>query len=199
MCQYLQIKSVFIGNLQVWPFLMIVVCFCLIFCALQKASTPQLVNAVSEDESGKGNLGFLHAFVASISVIIVSELGDKTFFIAAIMAMRYNRIVVLAGAMLALGVMTCLSGWKRWKDGCVCLFLTLVQIYSNEVTATFVFQCCLDMPPPLSPESTHTMCQLLYLPFSEYVCWERGWKWVQMKVRRSWRRCRQRSRKKMKR
>lgn len=65
---------------------------------------------MSEDGSGKGNLGFLHAFVAAISVIIVSELGDKTFFIAAIMAMRYNRLVVLTGAMLALGVMTCLSG-----------------------------------------------------------------------------------------
>lgn len=64
----------------------------------------------SEDESSKGNSGFIHAFVAAISVIIVSELGDKTFFIAAIMAMRYNRLVVLAGAMLALGVMTCLSG-----------------------------------------------------------------------------------------
>lgn len=48
--------------------------------------------------------------MASISVIIVSELGDKTFFIAAIMAMRYNRLIVLAGAMLALGLMTCLSG-----------------------------------------------------------------------------------------
>jgi putative Ca2+/H+ antiporter (TMEM165/GDT1 family) len=48
--------------------------------------------------------------VASFSVIIVSELGDKTFFIAAIMAMRYNRLTVLVGAMLALGVMTCLSG-----------------------------------------------------------------------------------------
>lgn len=40
----------------------------------------------------------------------MSELGDKTFFIAAIMAMRYNRLTVLAGAMLALGLMTCLSG-----------------------------------------------------------------------------------------
>ena len=48
--------------------------------------------------------------MAAISVIIVSELGDKTFFIAAIMAMRYNRLTVLAGAMLALGLMTCLSG-----------------------------------------------------------------------------------------
>jgi putative Ca2+/H+ antiporter (TMEM165/GDT1 family) len=47
--------------------------------------------------------------VAAISVINVSELGDKTFFIAAIMAMRYHRLTVLAGAMLALALMTCLS------------------------------------------------------------------------------------------
>ncbi|XP_057313051.1 transmembrane protein 165-like isoform X2 [Hydractinia symbiolongicarpus] len=52
---------------------------------------------------------FLHAFIASISVIIVSELGDKTFFIAAIMAMRHSRIIVFTGAIGALGLMTVLS------------------------------------------------------------------------------------------
>ncbi|KAM9385976.1 putative divalent cation/proton antiporter TMEM165 [Pholidichthys leucotaenia] len=76
----------------------------------QKATAlHQPVPVVSEDATTKGNLGFIHAFAASISVIIVSELGDKTFFIAAIMAMRYNRLTVLGGAMLALGLMTCLS------------------------------------------------------------------------------------------
>ncbi|KAK3516489.1 hypothetical protein QTP70_019874 [Hemibagrus guttatus] len=76
----------------------------------EKAPTGQpAAPAISPDEPSKGNLGFIHAFVAAISVIIVSELGDKTFFIAAIMAMRYNRLTVLAGAMLALGLMTCLS------------------------------------------------------------------------------------------
>lgn len=58
------------------------------------------------------DLGFIHAFVASISVILVSELGDKTFFIAAIMAMRHPRLVVFAGAIAALGLMTVLSGKK---------------------------------------------------------------------------------------
>ena len=53
--------------------------------------------------------GFLHAFVASLSVIIVSELGDKTFFIAAIMAMKHARSTVFAGAIAALGIMTLLS------------------------------------------------------------------------------------------
>jgi len=53
---------------------------------------------------------FVHAFVASLSVIIVSELGDKTFFIAAILAMRHSRLLVFAGAIAALGLMTVLSG-----------------------------------------------------------------------------------------
>jgi len=53
--------------------------------------------------------GFLHAFIASLSVIIVSELGDKTFFIAAIMAMRHPRTTVFIGAIGALGLMTVLS------------------------------------------------------------------------------------------
>ena len=47
--------------------------------------------------------------MASISVIIVSELGDKTFFIAAIMAMRHSRFIVFLGAIGALGLMTVLS------------------------------------------------------------------------------------------
>jgi len=55
------------------------------------------------------NFGFIHAFIASISVIVVSELGDKTFFIAAIMAMRHSRLIIYAGAMSALGAMTILS------------------------------------------------------------------------------------------
>jgi putative Ca2+/H+ antiporter (TMEM165/GDT1 family) len=53
--------------------------------------------------------GFFHAFFASFSVIVVSEIGDKTFFIAAIMAMKHPRTIVYAGAMLALGLMTLLS------------------------------------------------------------------------------------------
>lgn len=55
------------------------------------------------------NLGFVHAFIASISVIVVSEIGDKTFFIAAILAMRHSRLITYSGAMGALGAMTILS------------------------------------------------------------------------------------------
>lgn len=45
-------------------------------------------------------VGFVHAFIASLSVILVSELGDKTFFIAAIMAMQHSRLIVFAGGKL---------------------------------------------------------------------------------------------------
>ena len=38
--------------------------------------------------------GFLHGFVESLSVILVSEIGDKTFFIAAILAMSNNKLTV---------------------------------------------------------------------------------------------------------
>lgn len=61
------------------------------------------------DEFADSTLGFWHAFVASISVILVSEIGDKTFFIAAIMAMRHSRMTVFAGALSALFLMTVLS------------------------------------------------------------------------------------------
>ncbi|KAH8288314.1 hypothetical protein KR054_000894 [Drosophila jambulina] len=55
----------------------------------------------------KGN--FIDAFTASISVILLTELGDKTFFIAAIMAMRHPRLIVFGGAIAALALMTVLS------------------------------------------------------------------------------------------
>jgi putative Ca2+/H+ antiporter (TMEM165/GDT1 family) len=62
-----------------------------------------------DSNSSKTNLGFIHAFLASISVILVSEIGDKTFFIAAIMAMKSPRMIVYLGAIFALGLMTLLS------------------------------------------------------------------------------------------
>lgn len=43
-------------------------------------------------------------------MIIVSELGDKTFFIAAIMAMRHSRSTVFMAAMSAIFIMNTLAG-----------------------------------------------------------------------------------------
>ena len=42
-------------------------------------------------------------------LLLFPKLGDKTFFIAAIMAMRHSRLIIYAGAMSALGAMTILS------------------------------------------------------------------------------------------
>lgn len=52
---------------------------------------------------------FEKGFFASFAMIILSELGDKTFFIAAILAMRHPRLVVFSGAISALALMTVLS------------------------------------------------------------------------------------------
>lgn len=49
------------------------------------------------------------AFAQSFAMILASEIGDKTFLIAAIMAMRHPRGVVFAGAFGSLVVMSCLS------------------------------------------------------------------------------------------
>uniref|UniRef100_A0A1B0FBS4 GDT1 family protein n=1 Tax=Glossina morsitans morsitans TaxID=37546 RepID=A0A1B0FBS4_GLOMM len=57
----------------------------------------------------KGKTGFIDAFTASVCVILFTELGDKTFFIAAIMAMRHPRLIIFAGAISALALMTILS------------------------------------------------------------------------------------------
>jgi putative Ca2+/H+ antiporter (TMEM165/GDT1 family) len=51
----------------------------------------------------------LTAFTAGLLLITVSELGDKTFFIAAILAMRHSRRLVLIGATAALAAMTIIS------------------------------------------------------------------------------------------
>jgi putative Ca2+/H+ antiporter (TMEM165/GDT1 family) len=45
----------------------------------------------------------------SFAMIIATELGDKTFFIAAVLSMRNNRLPVFGGAVAALIVMTILS------------------------------------------------------------------------------------------
>jgi len=45
----------------------------------------------------------------AVAVIVVSEIGDKTFLIAAILAMRHSRLIVFVGAISALALMSLLS------------------------------------------------------------------------------------------
>ena len=51
----------------------------------------------------------LQAFTAGLLLITVSELGDKTFFIAVILAIKYSRKLVFGGVMAALTAMTVIS------------------------------------------------------------------------------------------
>ena len=50
-----------------------------------------------------------HAFYTSLTMIVISELGDKTFLVAALMAMKHDRWVVFTGAFVALALMSVLS------------------------------------------------------------------------------------------
>lgn len=58
--------------------------------------------------------GFGASFLKSWGMILVSEIGDKTFFIAAVMAMRNSRRQVFGGAAGALAAMTVLSALMGW-------------------------------------------------------------------------------------
>ena len=71
----------------------------------------------------------LAAFTAGLLLITVSELGDKTFFIAVILAMRHSRLLVFAGALAALAAMTVLSVLL----GRAASFLPAVYIHVAEI------------------------------------------------------------------
>jgi len=98
-----------------------------------KSDTSNSVAAPSGDAATEPKKGPASAFIASFSTIIVSELGDKTFFIAAIMAMRYNRMAVLAGALLALFLMTGIS--TAFGQ----LVTALIPVFYTHVLTTLLF------------------------------------------------------------
>lgn len=64
---------------------------------------PTNERLVDNDESSP------QALLQSFAMIIFSEIGDKTFLIAAILAMRHPRLLVFAGAFGSLVVMSILS------------------------------------------------------------------------------------------
>ncbi|AEO65041.1 uncharacterized protein THITE_2111578 [Thermothielavioides terrestris NRRL 8126] len=66
----------------------------------------------SEESAEEGNEGLIqpfHSFILSFTMIIFSEIGDKTFLVAALMAMKHDRVVVFTAAFGALITMTVLS------------------------------------------------------------------------------------------
>lgn len=56
-----------------------------------------------------GEMSLSESFSSSFFMILATEMGDETFIIAAVMAMRHPKITVLAGALSALYFMTVLS------------------------------------------------------------------------------------------
>uniref|UniRef100_A0A0E0F5N1 GDT1 family protein n=1 Tax=Oryza meridionalis TaxID=40149 RepID=A0A0E0F5N1_9ORYZ len=72
----------------------------------KKEAVVEEDHGVALDEVGPG---LFDALFASLSMILVSEIGDETFIIAALMAMRHPKSIVLSGALSALYVMTVLS------------------------------------------------------------------------------------------
>ncbi|GAB4840265.1 hypothetical protein Ancab_021030 [Ancistrocladus abbreviatus] len=56
----------------------------------------------------------IQGFSKSLAMTVLSEIGDKTFFAAAILAMRHPRRLVLSGCLAALILMTILSAVVGW-------------------------------------------------------------------------------------
>lgn len=60
---------------------------------------PQSTHAALKHDSAQGCL-------AAFSIVFLGEFGDKTFFTAALLAVRVGRTISFAGSMLALALMS---------------------------------------------------------------------------------------------
>ncbi|KAI0391707.1 UPF0016-domain-containing protein [Xylariaceae sp. FL0594] len=72
-------------------------------------SSSDLPTFDGNSEANEGIIRPFHSFVLSLAMILFSEIGDKTFLVAALMAMKHDRMVVFTAAFGALFVMTVLS------------------------------------------------------------------------------------------
>ncbi|KAG9443625.1 hypothetical protein H6P81_014965 [Aristolochia fimbriata] len=88
-------------------------------------------------------LTVVEGFTKSLAMTVLSEIGDKTFFSAAILAMRHPRRYVLAGCLSALIVMTILSALVGWAA-----------------------------PNLISRKWTHHITTLLFFGFGIWTLWE---------------------------
>eukprot|EP01083_Nonionella_stella_P120311 360411_1 len=80
--------------------------------AVSSSDSPGLKDGIGSDIGSTAqwwDTPFMGGVLRSVMMILVSELGDKTFFIAAVLSMRHPRAVVFAAATLALALMTVLS------------------------------------------------------------------------------------------
>ncbi|XP_057508186.1 GDT1-like protein 4 [Actinidia eriantha] len=89
------------------------------------------------------SLSVAQGFTKSLAMTVLSEIGDKTFFAAAILAMRHPRRLVLSGCLSALIVMTILSAVVGWAA-----------------------------PNLISRKWTHHVTTLLFLGFGLWSLWD---------------------------
>ena len=73
---------------------------------LDVAAPKKAPLGIDEEE---GIIQPMHSYLLSLTMILVSEIGDKTFLIAALMAMKHDRVLVFTAAFAALITMTVLS------------------------------------------------------------------------------------------
>ena len=66
-------------------------------------SQPAMASSIVPDVTDSSG------FVQSFLLIFVSEIGDKTFFIAGLLAAKYGRLISFGGSIAALAVMTIIS------------------------------------------------------------------------------------------
>eukprot|EP00252_Welwitschia_mirabilis_P004094 TRINITY_DN14292_c0_g1_i2.p2 TRINITY_DN14292_c0_g1~~TRINITY_DN14292_c0_g1_i2.p2 ORF type:complete len:234 (-),score=49.43 TRINITY_DN14292_c0_g1_i2:264-965(-) len=88
-------------------------------------------------------LSVTEGFTKSLAMTILSEVGDKTFFAAAILAMRHPRKLILAGSLGALTIMTIISAVFGWAA-----------------------------PNLLSRKWTHLITTILFFAFGFWSLWE---------------------------
>ncbi|OAQ68704.1 hypothetical protein VFPPC_13724 [Pochonia chlamydosporia 170] len=72
-------------------------------------STSKSKTPIPIEDKDDGIIQPFHSWLLSFTMILVSEIGDKTFLVAALMAMKHDRMVVFSAAFGALLVMTVLS------------------------------------------------------------------------------------------
>ncbi|KAJ1664414.1 GCR1-dependent translation factor 1 [Coemansia sp. RSA 1813] len=73
--------------------------------------TPYASGSIAGGVAGDAGMGASDSLIASILMIFVSEIGDKTFLIAAILAMSNPRSTIFVAACSALWVMSILSAF----------------------------------------------------------------------------------------
>lgn len=85
----------------------------------------------------------MESFTKSLAMSILSEIGDHTFLVAAIMAMRHPRSIVLAGSLGSAFIMTAISVFFGWAA-----------------------------PNLLSRKWTHLITTVLFFAFGLWSLWE---------------------------